>query len=336
METNLKPNENLSSEQKPFKELVFEKEIFYISFIDNKSKIAIGMLNNIIEIYSSDLNQKLITISNQPSSFFTELSDKTKEKEITKIKLLCCSYNYIMKILEIIIIKDKIGYNLLYSFHPNESRNEISKAIELTNENKNIVSIDENNIIIYEYIKDENYFEFKKIQTEGANDILNLNNNLFCVSLKNKGIIQFYDSLKFELIGEIEHIETYGCNDYLCKLNENFLFVGGFDYISLIDIRYKQLNTKIELIKYKERITCTYSIIDKSIIIVGTKYKNKIDEFSYDIIIYKLDENNNLKIIQRYTNAHNKIINSILWIPGKIISCSEDKKVKIWNLNINS
>ena len=246
MEMNSKKDKKPKIE-KPFKEIELENEIFYMSFIDNNSKIAIGMPNNIIEIYSFDLSQKLLTINNQPSSYFTELSDKIKEKDVTKIKLLCCSYNYILIILEIIIIKDKVGYNLLHSFHPKESRNEISKAIELTYENKNIVSIDENNIIIYEYIEDENYFEFKKIQTEGANDILNLNQNLFCVSLKTKGIIQFYDTEKFELIKEVEHIETYGCNNYLNKLNERFLFVGGFDYISLIDIKNKQLNTKMEL-----------------------------------------------------------------------------------------
>ena len=147
----------------PIKYIESEKEIFYMSLIDNNTKIIVGMLNNIIEIYSFDLNKKLLTIENQPSTFFTELSDKYVHKGITKIKLLCCSYNYIIKILEIIIINDKIGYNLLYSFHPKESRSEISKAIELKNENKNIASIDENNIIIYEYIQDVNYEEFKKI-----------------------------------------------------------------------------------------------------------------------------------------------------------------------------
>ena len=329
MEMNSKKDKKPKIE-KPFKEIELENEIFYMSFIDNNSKIAIGMPNNIIEIYSFDLSQKLLTINNQPSSYFTELSDKIKEKDVTKIKLLCCSYNYILIILEIIIIKDKVGYNLLHSFHPKESRNEISKAIELTYENKNIVSIDENNIIIYEYIEDENYFEFKKIQTEGANDILNLNQNLFCVSLKTKGIIQFYDTEKFELIKEVEHIETYGCNNYLNKLNERFLFVGGFDYISLIDIKNKQLNTKMELIKFKERITCSYSLIDENKLLVGTKYKKSDNEYAFDIIIYKLNENNVLEEVKRYVNAHNKIINAIIYKNGTIISCSEDRKIKIW------
>ena len=218
--------------------------------------------------------------------------------------------------------------NLLYSFHPKESRNEISKAIELNNNNKNIVSIDENNIIIYEFIED-NYYEYQKIHVEGANDILNLSNGLFCVSLKNKGIIQFYETLNFELINEINHIETYGCNDYMCKLNEKFLFIGGFDYISIIDINFMQLNTKLELYKYKERITCTCSVIDENILIVGTKYKNIDDDFFYDIVIYELDEYNNLNIIKRFNKVHDKIINAIIYNSGNIISCSEDKKIKI-------
>ena len=70
--------------EKHFKEIELENEIFYMSLIDNNSKIAIGMPNNIIEIYPLDLNQKLLTINNQPSSYFTELSDKIKEKDVTK------------------------------------------------------------------------------------------------------------------------------------------------------------------------------------------------------------------------------------------------------------
>ena len=330
MEKNSKQNKNFIS-QKSIKEIQLEREIFYISFIDNNSKIVIGMPNNIIEIYTSNLDKKLLSICNQPSTYFTELSDKINEKDISKIKLLCCSYNYIIKILEIIFIKDKVGYNLLYSFHPKESRNEISKAIELNNEDKNIVSIDENNIIIYEYKENDNYYELKKIQVEGVNDIININKNLFCVSLKNKGIIQFYGTENFELIGEVENIETYGCNNYLCKLNEKYLFVGGFDYISLLDIKNMQLNTKIELIKCKERITCSYSINNENILIVGTKYKKINDEFAYDIIIYKFNENNTLTEIKRYANAHNQIINAIIYLSGKIFSCSEDKTIKIWS-----
>ena len=324
-------NKNMIKEN-PTNEIILEKEIFYISFIDNNTKIVVGMLNNIIEIFSSDLGQKLITINNQPSSYFTELSDKVIDKNIKRLRLLCCSYDYIIKILEIIIINDnKVGVNLLHSFHPKESRNEINKAIELKNEKKNIVSIDENNIIIYEYLENENYFEIKKIQVEGANDILNINKKLFCVSLNNKGIIQFYDSQNFELIKEIKNIEAFGCNDYLCKLNEKFLLVGGFDYISILDINCMQLNTKIELKKYKERITCSCSIIDRNILIVGTKYKNIDGEFMFDIVLYKLDEFHCLSEIKRYANAHNKIINAIIYYSGKIISCSEDKKIKIWN-----
>ena len=331
MEIEKIKNKNMIKEN-PTNEIILEKEIFYISFIDNNTKIVVGMLNNIIEIFSSDLGQKLITINNQPSSYFTELSDKVIDKNIKRLRLLCCSYDYIIKILEIIIINDnKVGVNLLHSFHPKESRNEINKAIELKNEKKNIVSIDENNIIIYEYLENENYFEIKKIQVEGANDILNINEKLFCVSLNNKGIIQFYDSHNFELIKEIKNIEAFGCNDYLCKLNEKFLLVGGFDYISILDINCMQLNTKIELKKYKERITCSCSIIDRNILIVGTKYKNIDGEFMFDIVLYKLDEFHCLSEIKRYANAHNKIINAIIYYSGKIISCSEDKKIKIWN-----
>ena len=81
------------------KEITLEKEIFYISFIDNNTKIVVGMQNETIEIYNTDLDKKLITINNQPSSYFTELQDKIIEKNIKRIKLLCCSYNYLLKIL---------------------------------------------------------------------------------------------------------------------------------------------------------------------------------------------------------------------------------------------
>ena len=63
---------------------------------------------------------------------------------------------------------------------------------------------------------------------------------------------------------------------------------------------------------------------------VGTKYKKTDNEYAFDIIIYKLNDINVLKEVKRYENAHNKIINAIIYINGKIISCSEDRKIKIW------
>ena len=323
---------NKTKDIKPIKEIETEKEIYYICKIDNNSKIAIGMSNNYLSIYNLDLSIKLITINEQPSYFFTELSGRTFRNGI---KLLCCSYSYQIKVLEL-IFKDnnKVEYSLLYTIEPNESRNEINKAIELNNKEKNIVSIDEQNIIIYKLVNEVNYFETKKISAEGANDILNINDNIFCISLKNKGILQFYENNNFELINQIKNIESYGSNNYICKLNEDILCIGGFEYISLIDIDFKQLNNKIELFKNKERITSTCGIIEKRLLITGTKYKNiELDEFFFDIIVYKLNEDNVLIEIKRFISAHDKIINSIIYNDGNIISVSEDKKIKVWNLS---
>lgn len=313
------------------KEIQTEKEIFYLNNIDNDSKIAIGMSNDILSIYSSDLTSKIITLNNIPSYFFSELSEKT---ERGGIKLLCCSYSYQIKIIELIFnYNNKFAYNILYTIEPNESRNEINKAIELNNEDKNIASIDDKNIIIYKLTSDINYYEIRKIPVEGVNDILNINNKIFCVSLNNKGIIQFYDNESYNLIKEIKNIEAYGSNNYMCKLNDNILFVGGFEYMSLIGIDFKQLNNKIELIKNKERITSSCSVIEKRLLIIGTKYKNKKEnEFLYDIIIYKLNSDNILQEIKRFPKSHDKIINSIIYNDGYIISCGQDKKIKKWSI----
>lgn len=314
----------------PILEIDTDKEIFYLCLLDNNSKIAIGMPNNTLSIYSSDLSKKLTTL-NQPSYFLSELSEKTNRNGI---KLLCCSYSYEIKIIELLFRNDMVEYNLLYKIEPNESRNEISKAIELNNEEKAIASIDEQNIIIYKLINDTNYSETKKIPVEGPKDILNINDKMFCVSYKNKGILQFYDNQNYTLIKEIKKIESFGSNNYMCKLNDNILCIGGFNYISLIDIDCKQLNNKIELIKNKERITCTCGVIEKRLLIVGTKYKNPINkEFFFDIIVYELNNDNFLQEILRFSNAHDKIINCIIYNNGYIISCSEDKKIKKWNVS---
>ena len=325
--------ENKIKESKYIKEIKTEQEIFTLCKIDNNSKIAIGMSNSLLTIYTSDLSTKLITIENLPSYYFTELSGRTNRNGI---KLLCCSYSYQIKIVELIFKNNnKVDYIILYTIEPNESRNEIGKAIELNNENKNIASIDEQNIIIYKLVNNINYFEIKKINVDGANDIININDKKFCVSLKNKGILDFYDNTTFNLVSRIKNIESYGCNNYICKLNENLLCIGGFEYISLIDIDFKQINNKMQLIKYKERITCTCVVIEQKLLITGTKYKNELInefEFFYDIVIYKLNIDNVLQEIKRFQNAHDKIINSIIYINGNIISCSEDKKIKVWSL----
>ena len=325
--------ENNDEKNNPILEIETEKEIFCLCLLDNNSKIAIGMPNNTLSIYTSDLSKKLNTI-NQPSYYLSELSEKTNRNGV---KLLCCSYSYEIKIIELLFKNDKVDYNILYKIEPNESRNEISKAIELDNEDKTIVSIDEHNIIIYNLINGNTgikYYETKKISVEEPNDILNINNNMFCVSYKNKGILQFYDNKNFNLIKEIKKVESFGCNSYICKLNDNILCIGGFNYISLIDINFKQINNKIELIKHKERITCTCGVIENRILIVGTKYKNEINnEFLFDIIIYELNRDNILQELLRFSNAHDKIINCIVYNNGYIISCSEDKKIKKWDLS---
>ena len=317
---------------KSIKEIETETEIYYLCKIDNNSKIAIGMSNDFLSIYNSDLSAKLVTLDNQPSYFFTELSGRTNRNGL---KLLCCSYSYQIKIIEF-IFKDnnKVEYSILYTIEPNESRNEISKAIELSNEDKDLASIDEQNIIIYKLVNNIKYTETKKISVEGANDIINLNEILFCVSLKNMGILQFYENKNYNFINQIKNIESYGSNNYICKLNENILCIGGFEYISLIDFDLMQLNNKIELIKNKERITCTCWALEKRWLIVGTKYKNnEKDEFFFDIVIYKLNNDNILQEIKRINYAHKKIINSIIYQNGDIISGSEDKNIKMWNIS---
>ena len=330
MENNIENNiENINQTN----EIEEEKEILCLTKIDNNLKLAIGLSNSIITFYNQNLTKKIGIIKDQPSYFLFELSGKTNKNGI---KLLCCSYSFQIKILEIIFKNDnKIEYNTLYIIEPNESRNEINKAIEINNENKDIVSIDDQNVIIYRKNKEINkYMEIKKINAESANDILNLNENMFCVSLKNKGILQFYNNKDFSLINEIKKIESFGSNNYLCKLNENILCVGGFEYISLIDIDFEQVNNKMELLKNRERITSTCGVIENRWLIVGTKYKDNINsEFLFDIIVYKLNNDNVLQEIKRFQNAHDKIINSIIYINGNIISCSEDKKIKKWSLS---
>lgn len=315
-----------------------EHEISCICPIDNNSKIVVGMSGGIIGIYSCDLKTEFLLKKNQFSFFLTVLSGRTRNNGI---KILCCAYSYQMKIIEIIIDKNNknkvTNLNLLHLLEPHESRNEISKAIEINNPEKNIVSIDEKNIIIWKLFTDNNYYEINKIRIEGANDILDLENNSFVISQKNFGIIKFYDSSTFSLKSGINKIETYGSNNYMCKLNNEILCVGGFEYISLISISNKQLINKIELYKGKERITSTclcHKINEKQInIAVATKYKIiGEDEFFFDIIIFKLNKEKTLEEISRIEKAHDKIINSIASIENLLISCADDKKLKLWNI----
>ena len=81
----------------------------------------------------------MAAINNQPSYFLFELSGRTNRNGI---KLLCCSYSFQIKIIELIFTNNKVQYNILHVIEPNESRNEINKAIEFNSEDKNISSID--------------------------------------------------------------------------------------------------------------------------------------------------------------------------------------------------
>lgn len=328
MEDNLTGNtNNLNSF-----EIVLEQEILCLCLFDKNSKIAIGMTNGKLSIYSSDFKTKYLTLEHQQTLYITTLLNSSLNID-NIIILLCCSYSSHINLLSLKIENDNsIKYISLKQIEPNESRGEISKAIELSNEDKNIVSIDDHSIIIYKLLSDKNYYEIKQIFVDGVNDIIDLKNNMFAVSQKNYGIIKIYECDNYNLIKEIKNIETNGSNNYMNLLNENILFIGGFEFISLISINNFQLNTKIELIKTKERVTCCCLGENNKCLVVGTKHKSKeLDKFLFDIVIYKLNKENILEEIKRYDNAHNNIINFVVCVNGKIISCSEDKKIKIWN-----
>ena len=135
----------------------------------------------------------------------------------------------------------------------------------------------------------------------------------------NSDKIQFFElnSRKLKEIININRDIHWTASKLLCMINERCLCVGGKDKITLIDVYNKSI---IREVQETGAHLCLLKLND-NILLTGTNNNN--------ITQWKINENN-LTFVSKKEKAHQGYITEIIIYNDLIISCSDDKSIKVW------
>ena len=259
-------------------------------------------------------NDKTIKIYNN-INFNVEFEIKEHKSSVTNLKLLkdgtlvSTSKDKIILLYE---IKNN-NYKIIDKLEGHE--NLVVKIIQLKNENLLSISYD-NNLKIWK--KENNkYIEIKNIKGDDCIlDTIEYDYNKIIFSCINN-TIYFYNISEDKYIKKINNIKSNFWSNTLCLIN-NILIVGGQKSIYFIDLIDYSIYYELKKINF-----WSFLKLDDDIFLTGN---------DTDLIKWKFKENR-LIFISKYENAHKKSIRSIIKIDNYILSCSEDKTIKIWNIN---
>ena len=267
--------------KKTFKSKINIKENIYSGLIDNKGVIFLGS-DSTLNIYSFDTKngkiEKELTIKGLNGSVNTisELKDDF---------IIIGTSNNSIKIIEF------LG-NKKYRIHQeinNLDKYSIYKIIELSN--KNLISCDEKNIIMYNPIKN-NFYEISQ-ETELNTPTccaLQISENIIATSHIVLNKISFYevDKKQFKLKKEIENIESTISNNSMAIINDKYFCSISKQNIYIISIDNLSIVKKIEL---KINITNLFQISFGTILLIHYK-DNEKGKKEYSFSLKCLDEKN--------------------------------------------
>ena len=131
--------------------------------------------------------------------------------------------------------------------------------------------------------------------------------------------IQFFEINSRKLKEKIDmnrYISCYKPCNKLYKVNDRCLCVGGDGIITIIDIYNKSIIREIKLGGY----TYTFCKLNDNILLSGCDSK---------IIQWKITQNN-LSLISQKENVHQGSVIEIIKFGNSIVTCSNDKSIKIW------
>ena len=307
-EDNSYDNFNIEN-KKPIHKLKSHSDSVLCSTVLKDGRFATGSEDNSIIIYNN-------------KTFKPELKIKEHKSDVSCIlqlstgALVSCSYDQTIKIYYIYGNKYKVLQTL--SHH----KSYVNKIIELRN--KKLVSCSCDKSIIF-YNRDNN-IEYKKdysFNTNGDNGpIIQIKDNEICYQdYNNKSSICFYNLSERKTINVINNINIITCiYDSLLMLDKDLLLVTGFNEFSIIDVNSHNLIKTIDV--SDSGSICVACLINKNILLTGDSNKR--------IIQWKI-EGDNLKLISKKENAHEKDINTLLKLgDGMILSGSSDNFIKIW------
>ena len=287
-----------------------KKSIFCLSVL-NDGRLISGSEDNSIIIYNKTTYQPDLII-NEYNNFIKCII------QLSSGILATCSEDKIIKLFN---IKGN-NYNIIQTL--NDHTDCINKISEIGN--KYLVSCSNDKSIIF-YLKDNlKYKKDYKISLDGTCYIISqIKKDEICYSVTydynfNNNKICFYDINERKNKSSISNISKSDLSP-LIMISKDLLFVSGKNKITIININYYEIIREIEL-SYSGWIHGACILQNKNILFTGDQ--------KGIIIEWKIEEDN-LILISKKENAHNKCIFSLLNIGnGHIATGSADKSIKIW------
>ena len=253
---------------KQIKTKIILKNVFCLLLLKN-SRISVAS-NNRIKIFNKFTYNEEINIRAHSDYIWYIL-------QLLNENLVSCSNDYSIKIYKI-YIKSYIEIQ-----HIKAHLNSVYKVIEIINLNYIISCSTDKSIKFWEKISntyDEKYCLFND---SSVYDIIQINNNELVSANSEEQIINFWNINTKIKINKIRKIFSNFWNNILCKINENFLVVGGYEILYLVNLNNKTLYKQIETDNWINSIL----IINNNIFLTGD---------NGNIKMWKI-ENNNIKLI---------------------------------------
>ena len=300
------------------KKLELNSGICSVIILSNKD-IAIGKRNGELIIFDPIEFKEIVKVqahSGGNTSIYSLLELKDKS-------IITCGGNKTMKNY-IYNIEDKKLLEAQELFCKNNS-DYICRVVELPN--NNLVSSDNNNILIWQ--KDENK-KFKIIKEiidfGGVMQHLILLNDKYVVCHNNSGVLRIYNSLdNFKLEKEIKKLISNGYMHRFCSIDSDLFCLSGDQYIYLLSISKMDI---ISSIKVDNINFFSIMLLSNHTLLCGDQ--NYFCQF-------KIENKREIKLISKTDKVHSTIIWQLAHLDSnrnseKIISVSDDQNIKIFEL----
>ena len=275
-------------------------------------RLASGGNDGVINIYNKETFKPELTINEHSNSVYHIIQLKNGN-------LISCSNGE--KTMNVYQLLENNNYKLLSQINVGKINQNYSPRKIRELENGQIGLVAQESIIFYLNINNQLDEDFKINKDD--NQIGNYYNMIpvkpgELVICGNKDKIQFFElnSRKLKEIININRDIHWSPDNLLCMMNERCLCIGGKNKITLIDIYQKSIIKEIE---DQGVHMCLFKLND-NILLSGKEN---------DITQWKISQNN-LTLVSKKEKAHQGYIFQIIKFNNLVISCSDDKSIKIW------